>query len=606
MENDLVPQNGGKNNEGLNNGSDGFGSIGPELELDKAAIEEAERAKKEEEAKRNASLIDGPVIATNEKAEKRARSYKRAKILAVIVLLLAIGCGVGAYFYLNQEDENKHDAQPAVSDVEQLNYRLDGNGLSDFDLKFMKIENNEKNMVYSPLSLKYALAMLRDGADAESREQIEDLIGDYELKKYVNSKNISLANAMFVRKSYKDNVLDSYIDGLKSDYGAEVVFDDFTSAKSLNNWVSDKTLGLIKNSVSDDDLKNLNFALVNALAIDQNWNYKLQCYGVYPSERGNVPCKGDDERYEVSYKHEKFSQSIESFGFDYEGLKFGDLEKRKAVKIAASFNNYNIIEEIGEDKIREKVTEEYKKWLKTENGEAAISQYENDRQSGDVDPSIVSTNVNNYMKELKENYGREDSSTDFYLNDTDEVKVFAKDLKKYDGNTLQYVGILPKNTKLKEFVADLSADKVAEYINGLKELRRENFEDGKVTSIEATIPLFRYDYNLSMIDGLKELGIEDVFDAEKANLSKMVDNDSYIGFAKHQANIEFSNEGVRASATTTHGQYGGGGLASFEYKWDVPIVKIDLTFDNPFMYLIRDKNTGEIWFAGMVYEPLKK
>ena len=47
----------------------------------------------------------------------------------------------------------------------------------------------------------------------------------------------------------------------------------------------------------------------------------------------------------------------------------------------------------------------------------------------------------------------------------------------------------------------------------------------------------------------------------------------------------------------------GGGGPHFEYLWDVPVEKVDLTFDKPFMYLIRDKETGEIWFVGTVYEP---
>jgi len=33
--------------------------------------------------------------------------------------------------------------------------------------------------------------------------------------------------------------------------------------------------------------------------------------------------------------------------------------------------------------------------------------------------------------------------------------------------------------------------------------------------------------------------------------------------------------------------------------------KIDLTFDNPYMFVIRDKDTGEVWFTGTVYEGSK-
>jgi len=32
---------------------------------------------------------------------------------------------------------------------------------------------------------------------------------------------------------------------------------------------------------------------------------------------------------------------------------------------------------------------------------------------------------------------------------------------------------------------------------------------------------------------------------------------------------------------------------------------IDLTFDKPFMFIIRDKDTQEVWFSGTVYEPTK-
>ena len=37
----------------------------------------------------------------------------------------------------------------------------------------------------------------------------------------------------------------------------------------------------------------------------------------------------------------------------------------------------------------------------------------------------------------------------------------------------------------------------------------------------------------------------------------------------------------------------------------MPVEKIDLTFDKPYIYLIRDKDSGEVWFAGSVYEPTK-
>lgn len=56
---------------------------------------------------------------------------------------------------------------------------MSGNSLENFDLQFLKLENEEVNKVYSPLSIKYALQMLNDGASGASREQISAIIGNY-------------------------------------------------------------------------------------------------------------------------------------------------------------------------------------------------------------------------------------------------------------------------------------------------------------------------------------------------------------------------------------------------------------------------------------------
>ena len=77
----------------------------------------------------------------------------------------------------------------------------------------------------------------------------------------------------------------------------------------------------------------------------------------------------------------------------------------------------------------------------------------------------------------------------------------------------------------------------------------------------------------------------------------------YIAKAAHKANIEFSNEGIKAAAATAMGGAGAAACPIYDYLYDVPQVEINLSFDNPYLYLIRDKDTGEVWFAGTVYEP---
>ena len=589
--------------EGATEESDGFGAVENEAEVagDTGAQDSAD-AETTDAGSGQTGGITGDVLSTNSmSSEKEKKGRGRVFALAAILALVLAGC-VGAYFMMQPGEEKKANQKPTKQKEEVSDYRLSGNDLSDFDLRFLQIENKEENVIYSPLSIKYALAMLKDGANGDTKKQIEGLIGDYKAKKYINSKSISLANAMFIRDSYRASVLDSYITGLRTNYNADVVYDSFTSPDTINKWVNEKTLGIINNIVSERDLDGLDYALVNALAIDQNWNYLLQC-----QPRSKVPCKTNGPSYNVEYAHEKYEQHIPAVSDEgsYASFKFDSLDNRKAVIIGASFNKYDIIKDLGEDKIRTKVTEEYKKWIQTEDGKAAIDIYKEYPASFAEDSADVSQSVEVYMKELKSNFGKEDSSTDFYLNDAEDAKVFAKDLKEYDGNTLQYVSIMPKEKDLKTFVSELTAEKAKGYISNLKELKKENFKDGVVTRIDAHLPLFKYSYDLALKNDLDEMGVKDVFEPSKSDLTNISKESSYIRIAKHRADIEFSNEGIKAGAATIIGGAGGGG-PQFEFLWDVPVEKIDLTFDKPFVYLIRNKNSGEVWFTGTVYTPIEK
>ena len=103
---------------------------------------------------------------------------------------------------------------------------------------------------------------------------------------------------------------------------------------------------------------------------------------------------------------------------------------------------------------------------------------------------------------------------------------------------------------------------------------------------------------------LKKLNITNVFDSNKADLSGITTDKLFIDTATHKANIEFSNHGIKAAAVTALGGMGDIGCG-FEYDFEVPVETIDLTFDNPYLFLIRDKNSGEVWFTGTVYTPIK-
>ena len=163
---------------------------------------------------------------------------------------------------------------------------------------------------------------------------------------------------------------------------------------------------------------------------------------------------------------------------------------------------------------------------------------------------------------------------------------------------------MPKNGSLDKFVETLDAKKLNNYISKLKTIELNNFTKGKITRITGLMPIFKFEYELELQKDLESLGVTNVFVPNHANLINLSSDKSlYISEAKHKANIEFSNEGIKAAAATVVG--GAGDVnCSFEYDYDVPVEEIDITFDKPYMFIIRDKDNKEVWFAGTVYEPI--
>ena len=530
---------------------------------------------------------------TNEQ-NKKGGNKKKTIIIVCIIVLLVIIAAVCIYFFLirksdNEENNNNNEVN---NETEVINtnspYKLTSNGLEPFDLYFMQLENNGKNKVYSPLSIKYALAMLSEGANGATKEQIDNIIGEYSARKYNNSDNMSFANGLFIKDTYKDSIKSSYINTVASKYNADVIIDSFKNADTLNSWISDKTFNLITNIT--DDISDFDFILVNALAIDMEWVEKIQReHGIYT----------------VKFPHESVDNENRMYGFsvygldtaDYHRLEFEGVDYEvKSVEIGAIANNYDIINILGEDNIRQTVREAFEQY-KSENP-GTVYDYSR-REITDFDTWFDTY----YIKELENNFGHVSSSTDFEFYIDDNTKVFAKDLKEYDGTTLQYIGIMPTNTSLDNFIENMEASDINTLINNLKPMELSSFKEGYITEITGYIPMFKMDYELDLISDLKTLGITSVFD-KSAQLSNITSDKAYITDASHSANIEFSNDGIKAAAATIVGGAGDATDPNFDYFFEIPIEKIDLTFDKPFMYLIRDKETGEIWFAGTVYEPI--
>ena len=288
-----------------------------------------------------------------EKKDKKDNKKGVIIVLILIVLLATLGCLY--FFVLNPNQKKTTKTETPVKEL-YSEYRMTGNDLQAFDLYFLQLENVEKNKVYSPLSIKYALEMLSEGAKGETKKQIDDIIGEYQANKYPNNNHMSFANAMFIRDKFKDSVKEEYITKLKQKYNAEVILDPFASPKNINDWVSNKTFKLINNLV--EDVSQNDFFLINALAINMNWKNRIQ------ASSAQLPEGMSQMDYGVNYIHEKYSDYVMYIEDErYPAMKFNGIDNIKSVEVAASFNHYDIVKDKGEDSIRKTVGDDYKKYL---------------------------------------------------------------------------------------------------------------------------------------------------------------------------------------------------------------------------------------------------
>jgi serpin B len=153
----------------------------------------------------------------------------------------------------------------------------------------------------------------------------------------------------------------------------------------------------------------------------------------------------------------------------------------------------------------------------------------------------------------------------------------------YDGNELSMVILLPQEDQFKTFEASLSGQKVAGIIQSLKN-----------NQVELAMPKFKIEGELGLNKTLRELGMTDAFDPMKADFSGMDGGkDLYISDVVHKAWVTVDEAGTEAAAAT--------GVVVGTTSMPVDIKEMNI--DHPFIFLIRDIQTGAILFIGRVLNP---
>ncbi|XP_047107981.1 leukocyte elastase inhibitor-like [Schistocerca piceifrons] len=114
--------------------------------------------------------------------------------------------------------------------------------------------------------------------------------------------------------------------------------------------------------------------------------------------------------------------------------------------------------------------------------------------------------------------------------------------------------------------------------------------------VRVFLPKFKLEYEKELTTTLQTLGITDVFDASRANLTRISDEPLAISKVLHKAFIEVNEEGTEAAAATAV-------LIGLSLTLPLPDPPVIFKADHPFVFLILDQQTHTVLFAGRYSTP---
>ena len=213
---------------------------------------------------------------------------------------------------------------------------------ADFSVKLFQktvAGNGKENTVISPLSAMLVLAMTANGADGETKEQMEKLLGGdislEQLNEYLHAclnglsssekSKLSIANSIWFRDADRLSVEKNFLQTNADYYGAQIYKAPFnkTTLNDINLWVKENTDGMI-DGILEEISDSAVMYLLSAMALDAEWEeiYKKEDVkdGFFDTD------DGFRRKAEMMHSNEsKFfcDDTVDAFMKLYKGGKYG-------------------------------------------------------------------------------------------------------------------------------------------------------------------------------------------------------------------------------------------------------------------------------------------
>jgi serpin B len=158
----------------------------------------------------------------------------------------------------------------------------------------------------------------------------------------------------------------------------------------------------------------------------------------------------------------------------------------------------------------------------------------------------------------------------------------------YAGSSLTFTVIMPDEGQFEAFEESLDADVLNSVVSQLQ-----------FTDTITYLPKFEFEFGASLSDILQTMGMTDAFDPTLADFSGMVEGTPsdplFISDVLHKAFISVDENGTEAAAATV-----------VMMAMSAAIVEeqpVEVRIDHPFIFAIRDTQTGTLLFVGRVMNP---
>ncbi|MGN0611252.1 MAG: serpin family protein [Ruminiclostridium sp.] len=210
---------------------------------------------------------------------------------------------------------------------------------SDFSVElFKKSFSDNQNTLISPLSVTLALAMTANGANGQTKSEMETLLGKdiplEQLNSYLcgltdeltsdDGFTLCTANSIWFRDDEKLKIENDFLQ-TNADYYKAAAFKrpfDSSTCDEINKWVSDNTDGMV-DKILDDIPYDAIMYLINAVSFDAEWESEYYEHQVRYADFTDANGNKTDVRMMSSDEHTYlYGENCTGFMKNYKGSEY--------------------------------------------------------------------------------------------------------------------------------------------------------------------------------------------------------------------------------------------------------------------------------------------